>query len=164
MSCRTRICRCQMPENGCLTSSHNQFLFLFLVYLDSNEGVYKGCKFVPLPIFLLAIAARTSNCQWFLHQTIVIMDSINHLPSSTLFTFKPLLLSLLSINHHSLYGGNLPTPSQILPVTRGKGAGRDMHCNISYSASLLHGVKWYAANIFTRQRELLRVRDLRICI
>ena len=55
MSCRTRKYRhepCQMPENGCLASSHNQFLFLFLVYLNSNEGVYKGVNLYCHPFFL----------------------------------------------------------------------------------------------------------------
>ena len=45
-----------MPENGCLANSHNQVLFLFLVYLNSNGGADKGCKFVLSPIFLSTIA------------------------------------------------------------------------------------------------------------
>ena len=45
------LCNFKVPEHGCLASSHNQVLFLFLVYLNSNRGTEKGCKFVLSPIF-----------------------------------------------------------------------------------------------------------------
>ena len=51
------ICRhehCQVLENGCLASSHNQVLFLFLVYLNYNGGgggQAKGANLCCHPFF-----------------------------------------------------------------------------------------------------------------
>ena len=60
MSCRTRIYRhepCQMPENGCLASSINQFLCLFLVYLK-GVNLY-CCPFFFWPLLETGLEERS---------------------------------------------------------------------------------------------------------